>query len=487
MSALSRRGTNTQIILSSFIGLVMLVVLVYSVLNLHWAVPLGIICVVCGSVLMFVRPEIALLGIISVRIILDLFWWAPVSIGGVNLLAAFTGGATVLCAALCILEFRKLERHPGLTAFLLFGLVLILSGFRTLDAVSGVELMTRFVSPLLMMFVVTTFLPNERDTRRLLKLLVVITCIPLCVSIYHLVTGQMHSHTLAGYDRLLGGYKNLRHHAMMMMLMASVGGFWLLQARSLHTKTFMLGYIACATVCMYLTYIRTGVLALSAFVVCFLYISQRYRELTICVALGVLFAILSPEIHDRFKDLALIFSMGDDMFVNVRKLGSGRLGLWADSFREYLHQPLGDILLGLGMGKHWVLTRSAYNPFSLVQSGQVDTHSDYLGVLYQIGPIALGCYLFMQARVFVDGYRLSRSEGNSFSKDLGSLAAALSVAVFVTNTISNGFVNRTTLGWVFWGVAGAMYATRDRVKTTHQAALQATIPLNSKPTSVNNA
>ena len=37
-------------------------------------------------------------------------------------------------------------------------------------------------------------------------------------------------------------------------------------------------------------------------------------------------------------------------------LGSGRLALWSVSFTEYLKHPFGEILLGLGLGKHSQLT-----------------------------------------------------------------------------------------------------------------------------------
>jgi hypothetical protein len=461
------------------LALLLLVALSYTILNLSWMIPAGLLGGIFGTLFFFIQPGLSLLLFFGLRIVLDLMWWVPGNFGGLNLLAAFTGGATALCGALFALEFRRIERVPTLHAFLVFLAVLGISAVRNLNLTAGVELLARFVSPPMMVFLVAAFLHKRSDADRMLKVLFLVCAIPLAVSLFHLATGQMNRHTLAGYNRLLGGYKNLRHHGMMMMLMASLGGFWYFQARGAGMKLVALGYMGGAALCMYLTYIRTGLLAFAAFVISFLYFSHRRRELSLVLIVGVLVALFSPEIQDRFKDLVLVFSMGgsDDMFGESRKLGSGRMGLWTDSFNEYLRQPLGDIILGLGLGKHWILTQAAYNPFVIVQDGQVDTHSDYLGLLFQLGPIALGCYLLMQARVIQIGHRLARISADPFIRDLGAYAAALSVAVFVTNTISNGFVNRTTLGWFFWGIAGLVFAANARLEAEEAEARRHAIPL----------
>ena len=460
------------------LALLLLAGLGYTILNLDPLIPFGMLGGIFGALFFFIQPALSLLLFFAMRIVLDLLWWVPGSIAGLNLLKLFAGGAAALCGVLFALEFRRIERIPALNAFLLFMAVLGISAVRNLDLASGIELLARFLSPPMMLFLTAAFLHRRIDAERMLKLLIIICAIPLAVSLFHLATGQMNRHTLAGYNRLLGGYKNLRHHGMMMMLMASLAGFWIYQARDGRLKLVALGYAGAATMCLYLTYIRTGLLAFAAFIVSFLYISQRRRELGVVLAVGALATILSPEIQDRFKDIVLVFTMGEeDMFGENRKLGSGRIGLWTDSFNEYLRQPLGDIILGLGLGKHWVLTQAAYNPFVIVQEGQVDTHSDYLGLLYQLGPIALGCYLMMQLRVLQLGFALARSRADSFIRDLGALAAALSIAVFVTNTISNGFVNRTTLGWFFWGIAGLALAAYVRQQEAQKEAAAQAIPL----------
>lgn len=476
----SGSGDRLHLWLPMAVGLLLLVGLSYAVLNLSPIVPIGLLSGIFGTLFFFIQPALSLLIMLALRIVLDLLWWVPGSIAGLNLLKLFSGAATVLGGALFALEFRRTEHHPSIGAFILFTLVLGLSAARNISVMVGLEIAVRYLSPIMMLFLVAGFLPSARDNRRFMIMMLLVSCIPLLSSLYYLASGQMNQHTLAGYNRLLGGYKSLRHHGMMMMLMAALGTFWLFQARDRRSQVLIVGFTAGSALCMYLSYIRTGVLAFAAFVAAFLYISGRRREFYLAVGLAALGTALSPEIQDRFKDLVLVFFMdSDDMFNESRKLGSGRIGLWGDSFKAYLQRPLGDILLGLGLGKHWILTQEAYNPFVTVQDGQVDTHSDYLGVLYQLGPIALGAYIYIQAQTVYYGWKLANMRSaDRFSQDLGALAAALSIAVFVTNTISNGFVNRTTLGWFFWSIAGLMFAAYHRIQQEQQQALrEQTIPL----------
>ena len=451
--------------LPALVGAVLLGGLSYAVLNMPWVVPIGLLVGIFGTLIFFIQPLPSLLAMMAVRILLDLLWWIPGSIGGLNVLQLFSGAATVLGGALFALEFRRNERHPCINAFILFSLVLAMSAVRNPSVRVSLELAVRYLSPPMMVFLTAAFFTRRLDTRRYMTMLIVICAIPLAVSLYHLATGQMSRLHVQGYNRLLGGYKSLRNHGMMMMMMAALATFWVYQARSQRAQVILLGYALASALCLYLSQIRTGLLALIGFVVTFLYISGRRRELVLITGLGIFITVISPEIQERFKDLVLVFTLQNDPFADARKLGSGRLGLWGDSFQAYLRQPLGDVLLGLGLGGHWELTQEAYNPFITVQDGQVDTHSDYLGLLYQLGPIALGSYLFMQVQIIRYGWRLARDRAaDTFTRDLGALAAGLSVGVFVTNTISNGFVNRATIGWLFWSVSGIMFAAYARVQ-----------------------
>ena len=437
-------------------------VLSYAILTLPWLVPVGMLVGIFGTLFFFGRPTIALTILFTARILLDLMWWVPGSIMGLGLLALFSGGVSALAAILFLVEFRRLERTPSLGAFLIFSLILGINCIQDGQLSTILELSTRLISPPLMLFLIGTFVCRRADIKRLMLFILFASAVAVSVSLYHLVTGQMNQLTLAGYNRLLGGYKNLRNHGMMMMLIVTFAVFWWHQAKSMRMKGLFIGLAVASLSCMYLSYIRTAILALVGFIISYLYFTGQRRLLAGVVLMGSLGLFLSPEMQSRFEDLILVFTISDDPLTNANKLGSGRWGLWTASFWAYLDQPVGRIFLGAGVGNHWELTRLAYNPFVEVQGGQVDTHNDYLYLLYQLGPISLACYLYMQTQVIRIGALLARHARDPFYRHLGGLAASLSVAAIITNSISNGFVSRTTLGWLFWGIAGlAMAAWRD--------------------------
>ena len=86
----------------------------------------------------------------------------------------------------------------------------------------------------------------------------------------------------------------------------------------------------------------------------------------------VLLALLNPTVQDRFKDMLLLFNPDDETMLR-RKLAVVD-GVWCGHppSQEYMRYPLGDIVLGLGVGGHWVLTRGYFNPYNIAQQGYVD-------------------------------------------------------------------------------------------------------------------
>lgn len=440
-------------------GAALLSVLGMSVMTLPVLVQIVVLLSTLVVLFFFTRPENSMLVFFALRALFDLLWWVPGTVAGLNMLELFTGAVTGLAGVLFVLEFRRVDRHPCLPAFIPFVVVLLIAMARNLDLRSGVEILARNVSPLLIMFLVTSFFQNKGKRRLLFTIVTCVMVIPVMVSIFHLLTGQMSSYSLSGYNRLLGGYKNLHNHGLMMMLISCIGVWWTLRIPQSqpYRRAAALAYTTLAAMCLYFTYIRTGLIGLVAFGSIYLLVSGKRSWLMAGLAFGVIFVAMSPTMQDRFQDIFLIFS-DDQLTLNKRKLGSGRWGLWSSSFREYLRYPIGDIFLGLGLGKHWLLTRDFYNPYALAQQGYVDPHSDYLTLMYQLGPVALLSYLAMQFQVVRYGIKLIDMRRDKWSADFGAFMVGLTACAVATSAISNAFINRTTLGWYFWGLAGIMFA-----------------------------
>ena len=425
--------------------------------------PVLLQCVVLLSVLVvvffFTRPAVALLTFFAARAIFDLLWWVPGEVMGLNVLELFTGAVTGLGVVLFILEFKRMENHPALPAFLAFCFMMGVASLRNLELRSGLEILARYISPLLIMFLTSAFFTTRAERIRLLKVITGVMVIPIAVSLKNFFGGQASTYQLAGYDRLMGGYQNLHNHALMMMFITTLGMWWFLNVERQRkwTRLGLVAYMACSVFLLYNTYVRTGMVGLAGFAGVYLWVSGRRSTLVwMAIALAA-FVLLTPAMQDRFKDVVYFFEDQSSVEMDKDKLGSGRWGLWTFALTRFLRYPLGDIALGLGLGKHWVITADYYNPY-MAHNETVDTHSDYLTLMLQVGPIAVFAYVAMQFAVVRYGYRLLQIGRDHTARAIGGYIVAYTASAVITTSISNAFIQRTTLGWYYWGIAGIMFA-----------------------------
>lgn len=437
----------------------MFVVLSVSVMTLPPAAQLAMVLGAVGVVAFFLRPADMLLAFFLGRIVLDLLWWIPGRVGSLNLMELFTGGVSALAGLLVALELRKHARHPCLPAIIPLVVVLAFGGLRNLELRSAAEIMVRYLSPILILLLMSTQMDTRVRRRRVILLLVAVAGIPIVVSLIYLARGQMNSYVLAGYARLKGGYQNLHSHALMMLCIAAMGLFHLNRAwnaRDQRRLVVFALYVLGAFVCLYFTYVRTAQLALVTCAGVYLLVTRRTRLLLVGVACGLLVVLGSETIQDRFKDLVLFF-FPDDSVLARAKLGSGRMTIWTAAVTAYFEAPLGDILFGLGIGKHWLLTRGAFNPYAVVAGGYVDPHSDYLTMTFQVGPIATASYIAMQLQTVRAGIAVHRRSPDPLLREWGAFTVALMAGATVANLVSNAFINRVTVAWVLWGSAGITF------------------------------
>jgi hypothetical protein len=437
---------------------VLLSTLGWAVVTLHPLVQITVVISMLMVLTFFTRPEISLLIFFALRAVFDLLWWIPGQILTLNMMELFTGAVTGLALVLFIMDLKRLDWHPVLKGFVPYVIVLLIALARNLEFRSAAEILARYMSPLLIMFLVSHYFDTPQRRKRLFVTATAVGVIPVSLALWHLASGQMSHTVIDGYHRLIGAYKNLHNHALMEMFISSMVIWWVLQLKSGKRRFGMALYLGASLLCLYLTYVRTALVALAVFLAVFMYLTDRKRVLVLGIFAVGTFVAVNPDMQDRFKDIIEFVMPDPDNLTSRRKLGSGRLGLWTSSFKEYLRYPLGDILLGLGFGKHWLLTREYFNPYALAQHGYVDPHSDYLTMTYQVGPIATLSYIWMQLTAVRCAFKVRRWSDDPWAKNFAVYIIALACASFVANSISNAFINRTTLGWYFWGLAGIMFA-----------------------------
>ncbi len=441
----------------TFVGsLGLLAALTWAVLALPVAAQLGIVIGIAGSLFTLARPGLMVATFFMIRILMDLMWWIPGSIAGLNLMELYTGSATVLSAGLVLLHFKRVERHPALIPFIIYSMVLVIGGARNIELRTGAEIFARYLSPFIIMFAVSGLMKTREDRRRFIYAMTAVCAIPVAISLYQLARGQQYKFFLQGYYRLMGGYMNLHPHALSMVIIAALAGWWTLVASNRRTRVFFVGYAGAAALCLYFTYVRTGIVALGIFTSVLLWLTGRRRILVAGAIATAVFVSFTPSMQDRFKDiLAVIFP--NDAIMDQAKIGSGRFRIWGAAIGSYMSRPISDIILGVGIGNHFLLTREAFNPLAPAKGGFIDTHSDYLTMTFQLGPIATVSYLTMQAMVAWTSFEVWRKSPDKFSRQFGAFSFALVCAATAANVLSNAFINRITQSWVLWGTAGLTF------------------------------
>lgn len=426
----------------------------------------------------FTKPEIALLTFFGLRVCFDLLWWVPVRIMSLNVMELFSGAVAALAVLLFYLELKRFNRHPLVIPFIPYVVVICIAAVRNLDVREGVEILARYLSTFLLMFLVTAFMSDTYKRIRMHVFFTITSVIPIAVSMYFLISGKWGLE-LAGYNRLVGGYHNLHNHALMMMLFSALGAFWLLYVRKVGFTLVFMAYSGCALAALYFSYVRNAQLGLVVCIAVLLALHKRWGLLALGLVGLVAAVSLSQTLQDRFDDLFLFFS---DEYIGTErsKLGSGRWELWTVSMGEYLKYPLGDLFLGLGLGKQRFLTQPLYSAhYYDPKIGYIDPHNDYLSLLYQMGPVSVICYVVFQVQVIRYGLLLSRIGRNSWAREFGLFMVALSCTVFATNFMSNAFLSRVTLGWYYWGMAGLLFGeavdTRDELAARDKLKAEAAL------------
>ena len=263
---------------------------------------------------------------------------------------------------------------------------------------------------------------------------------------------------LKGIPRLLGGYKNLRHHALIMMILTGIGIYFFFYVRRLRFKVFWSFYVLATTTCMYLTMIRSCLLVGAIYLSLFFWITRRKYISGITVFCILIALIINPTLQERFKDLILVFTLSSETDIeSLSKIGSGRYGMWTQSWNAYLERPFFRRLIGLGFGEHYELIRTSFFAFDAKSSRDLDTHNDLLRMLYNLGPIALIAYLGMAHRCISLGNKINRTAATKEERDLGAMCACLMLGLLLNNCLSNGTFSRTTIGWLFWLLGGILF------------------------------
>lgn len=444
-------------LLGPLVGALLLAILTPAVLTLPLAQQVAVpIAAVLGFALL-TRPTQSLFVIFATRAIVDLLWWAPGSVFGLNVMELVSGVVAGLAMVLVLMHAEKVQRHPYFLMFLPFLLVMGMGAARAGDFRLAAELAAKFVSPIALMFLVSVLFTDAAVRVRLVRMLPLLGVVPVLLGFWHLANGQMNEYTLDGYGRLQGAYANIHNHAHVMALFASLGLFWSRRSRTRWEAIAWLVYVAACCVLMYLTYVRTALTGFVLFSLVFLALERQWRTLSVLGGLLFVGFTGSAAVQDRFSDIFQLFA--SDPGADTGDVGSGRIRIWTESLHGFARQTPYDWMFGVGFDNQRMLS-----------SEGLDSHNDYLALLFQMGPVALIAYLLFQGMLIRMGLWLSAHAEDAWTRVFGRYVVALNVMVLVANFLSNSYVNRVNVGWFFWGLGGVVFAAYAYERRRHEAA-----------------
>lgn len=453
------------------LGFFFAALLAVSVVNISPTITLGIALGAVGGLFFLVRPTETLIGAIVFRVFLDILWWVPFTAGGLNLSQLFSGGVFAMLVAIVFLRMKGLRSHPAAGWALGMIALLALATARAIELSVDIDILVRYFTAPLMLLATGLVLTTAQLRRRLVWLISIAALVPILYSMFKLGTG-MSGYVLHGYARLLGGYKNIHNHALVMMVFSLLFMSWAMSAERRWVRTGAWAVVGMTLVAVYYTYTRTGLLGWAISVLTVLAVLRQYRLLGVVLLAGSIFVLMDPDVQDRFGDLLAVFDPSVES-VDRRALGSGRWGLWSWSMQEYLSHSLSDMFIGLGLGGHRLTTLDWSASFSRVGL-TLDPHNDYLLYLYQMGPLGVIIYLGMLWSTFKSALYVHRHADDLWAKAFAATLAGLCAGVFLTNGVSNSFIHRSAPGWYFWCLAGIVIAeyidVRKRVRKQEQDA-----------------
>lgn len=447
--------------LVSVAGFLLAALLAAGVVRTEPLLMLAAVLGVAGGLFFLVKPVETVLVAIVFRVFLDILWWVPFSVGGLNLSQLFSGGVFVMLAVVVFLRAKALRDHPSAGWALGMVALLSLATLRAIELSADVDILVRYYTSPLLLLATALIFDTPRLRRVMVWLITLAAAVPVAVSMYKLATG-MSGYVLHGYARLLGGYKNIHNHALVMMLFSILFLGMSGVVRKRWQRWALWGLSGASMVAIYFTYTRTGMLGVAIALLAFLLAQKRYNLVGAAVLAGSILVLMDPDVQDRFSDLLAVFDP-DVESTDRRALGSGRWGLWTWSMKEYLARPVGDIIFGLGLGGHRITTLDWSRAFHRVGL-TLDPHNDYLLFLYQMGPLGVVVYLGMVWSVFKSAVLVRRHGEDDWSRMFAATVIGLSAAVVLTNGVSNSFIHRSAPGWYYWTLGGLMVAEAMAVK-----------------------
>lgn len=408
-----------------------------------------------------------LVGLVVVRALLDLLDQDS-AVGGLPIAQAITGGLTLAIGIRLLLDLRKLNELPVGRFFLAWGVLVMVTGLRNPTLGVFAAQVKMIGPPVFVGFAMATTYQQKDDLYRCLVPMTLVGAVPLLGDVIAYLRGQVvFLQDIARYTGLYG--ESIHNASFAFLLFSAMGAFWAFAGR---TRWQRIGGAVMALIsvpAVIYAYVRTGMMGVISLIIAFLLLERRMGVLAIVFAIGATSLTTSAQLQERFDDI-VVFLSEEDRESEEEHLGSGRLYIWEQSFTNYRRTEPFEQVFGVGLQRHQTLS----------PSGSHDTHNDYLGLLFQLGPIGLLVYLAMQIQIVRLAWWVRQRTDEHFVWHFTNLVIALHATSFVTNNLSNAFVRRMLPSWYLWALSGLLIGVYVRMQREKRASTEQPAALASR-------
>lgn len=382
------------------------------------------------------ETEWAMLVLLASRASLDLV--ADKRVGPLNV-AAVLGLLVIAAGALHMMNRREFPSpRDVMFPYLLFLIVCVVSLVESPDRMGGIKDLFRFASLFFIYQLVGYIGRTERGMRRVLVAIAISGIGPILVGAYQFATGSGFTIKQGAFVRLEGTFVHPNPFSLYLALvLPALIAAWLVVK---EWRRWLGIIIAGLTVCLVLTFTRTGWIGLFAAVLIMAWL--RYRKIFFVIPIvlaAVLFLI--PGVADRFSDLD---STDSPRGTTTNSL-DWRFEYWSEALQNVGESPV----WGQGLGFIRETT----------EQGK-EAHNDFVRVLVETGLAGLVLFVWAVARLTVAAVKATRRPATRLRSAV-RVAFAGTMVAYVLMSLTSNLISQPAVQWYFWSIMALAIAPTD--------------------------
>jgi len=381
--------------------------------------------------------------LILLRICVDAFHQdMSVSIAQFNILS-FPSAFGILLLALggFYMVLRKIDfwKYPLVKPFGFFFLGCLLSLPFSEDLTPSIIEITELLSFVVLFILVVNVLRSERDIKRMVKVLVLSSLLPLSVGLIQIFTNfSLSAFTFEPSFRVNATLTHPNAYAFYLVVITVLSASLLLQERSQAKRLFLYSLIALLLFSLIFTYTRGAWIGLvMAIFAMGVFKKRRLLIFAPLVLYGVI--LIFPLVSERFESI-----LNPDLF-RYDSL-AWRLRLWGASIPHFLSHPV----FGAGLGTFQFIAFQVDNWFAAA-------HNDYLRLLVETGLVGLSGYVILMLSLVKTSIKAHKIAKDPLQEYIASGFLCLLIA-YAAMSIGDNLFNHGGIQWYFWACAGVVVA-----------------------------